>query len=138
MLTEITFQPKYFPVAILDSWLNIAKTKKQNALKNIVIVNEAYALDFNNYFDKNIDAQFNKLIEDNPLTEDMAVKYVLPDLKFINNLNAASKPSSLVKMLKLYFANQPGLYMLLPKELTRSIQTEQGMNGIRKYMESKK
>jgi hypothetical protein len=120
--SDITFQPKYFPSKILNKWLSIVLTKNPKAMFNIVVVNEAYSIDYNNYGDKELDFVLNKLIEDNPLSEELAKQYILPNFDLILKNNVNIKPYTLLNMVQLFYANQPGLYYLLPSDLAWKIK----------------
>jgi hypothetical protein len=126
----ITFQPRYFSTAILEKWKNIVINKNINAMDNIVIVNEGYAIDFNNYFDRDLYKQLDKLIEDNPVSENIAFKYILPNLYYLKSINKEMKTSELVEMVKLYFSSKPGLYYLLPTNVANALNNNDALEKI--------
>jgi hypothetical protein len=127
---NINFQPRYFSTTILDKWKNIVKIKFPNALNNIVVINQAFSIDYNNYFDREIDKQLTKLIDENPVSEDLAYKYILPDINFIKNNNSELKNDDLFKMIQLYFSSKPGLYNILPSSLANEINNKDFIDKI--------
>jgi hypothetical protein len=136
--SDITFQPKYFPTSVMSAWLALVINKKPNAMSKIVVVNEAYTIDYNNYFDLGLEKELNKLIEQNPLPEDLAIEYVLPNFKLLKESQPLITPEDMVHQMKIYFAAQPGLYYILPASITRKIKDKFSIISFLGDMQQKK
>jgi hypothetical protein len=137
-LTELdySFQPKYIPMAQYENWKSIATAYSPSVTKYIVFINQGYFLDYNNYTDRAINKKIADLGFLNPIDENAALKYILPDLTlFANNL---PQGASLVSNLKLYFAAHPDLYVMLPQDVIAKTKSDSGIKSLAKSQESAK
>jgi len=137
-LTELDycFQPKYIPMAQFENWKSIATAYNPSATKYIVIANPAYFLDYNNYTDRAINKKIADLGYLNPIDEKTALQYVLPDLTLL--ANSLPQKASLVPNLKLYFAANPQLYIMLPSDVVSKTKNDAGIISLMKMQESNK
>ncbi len=133
---DYSFQPKYIPMAQFENWKAIATPFSPIVTKHIVIINQGYFLDYNNYTDRAINKKIADLGFLNPVDENTALKYILPDLTLM--ANTLPEGASLVSNLKLYFAAHPELYYMLPSEISVKTRNDSGVQSLKKMQEAAK
>jgi hypothetical protein len=134
---NINFKPRYLPTALLDKWYETLRELGIDGMQNIVTVNNAVSLDFNNYGKPEVQNKLDEMLRDYKVAEKEAILYLLPQLS--NEIVLKLSEGSAGNSLKLFFAYQPELYNLLPLSLLKKLKTAEGMKEIvemqRKYNE---
>jgi hypothetical protein len=133
---DFTFRPNYLPASQLEVWKNLALPLNPNALKNVVFLNPAVFVDYNNYGDPSYSKKMAELAFLNPVEEKLALLYIIPDLNLLSSM--LQQGASLVPNLRLYFSSQPDLLNLLPLELAALIKSDNGVQTLKKMQESAK
>jgi hypothetical protein len=133
--SNISFKPKYIPTALLDKWNQILKDAGINGAQNIVILNNAISLDFNNYTSPDIQNRFQELIRNFKVEEKDAILYLLPQL--INEKRLKLDDEDIENSIKLFFAYQPELFCFVPVSLFEKLKTPKGLNSIVELQKSK-
>jgi hypothetical protein len=123
---EICFNPKTVPTALLEKFQDIFAEEAKAYLSNIVILNEAIALDFNMYADADQAYKWAEAARGFYFDEKSTLLYVLPNLTLMQKMKGENT-IELIKSVRLYFQHQPELYNFIPIEIKKMLQNPEAM-----------